>query len=278
MEARMYEKTWWTTLTYNDDFLPTYFVHPDTGEIFEHEQGTLDPYQFELFIKRLRKALPPKTFRFFAVGEYGERTNRPHYHFCIFGYGEEIQPLLESRWTDPVSKFSLGMVDRRKCGPITTQNARYTCGYTLKKLTKINDPRLEGRYPEFIRHSKGIGLEFAKRFAASINNESGLAHILATGDIPRSVRYDGRNWPLDRYLREKILEELGIKDVLLEKGKERFQKEMRRLQNAAELNPQFFAAQTISPYVLTRQYQAETHQQVLNTEKRAKLKMKDKPL
>ena len=278
MEARLHEKTFWTTITYDRVFIPLEYCDPNTGEYFSNPQGTLSPRDVELFLKRVRKHLPPKTLRYFLVGEYGDKNARPHYHICIFGYGEEIPPILERAWIDTISGYPLGFIDRKSCGPINGQNARYTVGYTLKKLTKANDTRLEGRYPEFIRNSKGIGMEFAKRFAASINNKSGLAHILATGDIPRSVRFDGKWWPLDRYLREKILEELGIKDVILQKGTERFKKEMRRLQNAAELNPKFSSAGTISPYVMEKQYQSETHQKVLNTETRAKLKMKEKPL
>ena len=103
----------------------------------------------------------------------------------------------------------MGIVDDYSCRPLDTQTARYTCGYTVKKLNKKHDYRLEGRYPEYISNSQGIGMEFAKRFADSINNPSGMAHILATGDIPRSVRHDGKWWPLDRYLREKIVNHLG---------------------------------------------------------------------
>lgn len=163
MEALLHEKTLWTTLTYNNDFLPVEFIHPETGEYFSHNRGTLQPVHVELFIKRVRKKLPPKTFRYFLVGEYGDDDQRPHYHLCVFGYDEKLLGLLQAEWSDPISKLQFGFVDRKKCGPITTQNARYTCGYTIKKLTKSGDARLEGRYPEFTSHSKGIGLEFAKR-------------------------------------------------------------------------------------------------------------------
>ncbi len=278
MEARLHQENWWTTLTYSDDYLPQEYIDPDTGQIFEGSPGTLSPRHVELFLKRLRKSLFPTQLRFFLVGEYGESTNRPHYHLCLFGVGEDVIPHIKKCWTDPVSKLPLGMQDLRSCGPISQQNARYTVGYTLKKLTKVNDSRLEGRYPEFTRSSKGIGLEFAKRYAASINNPSGLATILATGDIPRSVRYDGRWWPLDRYMRDKILEFLNIKEQLHALGFERYKKEMRSLSHRAELNSNFSSAKEITPYVMEKQYQAETRQQVLNTETRAKLKMKDKPL
>lgn len=281
MEARLHEKTWWTTITYNNDFLPREYICLETGQCFSHAQGTLHRSHIEWFIKRVRKKLPVgKKFRYYLVGEYGEKDNRPHYHICVFGYGEEIQAVLESCWSDPVSKLPMGFVDRKKCRPLDTATARYTVGYTLKKLTKKSDMRLEGRYPEFASHSKGIGLEFAKRFADALRTQSGSNYILTHLDIPRTVRFDGKWWPLDLYLRSKILEHLGITDVLLAEGQSRFQKEMRSLSLRAELNPKFFfnRGAPISPYMMKLHYQDENAQAILNTETRAKLKMKEKPL
>lgn len=276
MEARLHKETWWTTLTYSPDFEPQEYVDLNTGQIFEGR--TLSPRHTELLVKRVRKDVFPQKFRYFLVGEYGDQNLRPHYHVCFFGLGEEVQASLRKCWTDPISKVPLGFVDNRHCGPITMQNARYTVGYTLKKLTKKNDHRLENRYPEFIRSSKGIGLEAAIRIAHSLNSPSGLAEISKLGDIPRAVRYDGKFWPLDRYMRDAVLKELGLYDQLKDLGREKFKKEMRRLSLRAELNPKFSPAQTITPFVMEQEYKAETAQKVLNTETRAKLKLKAREL
>ena len=58
------------TLTYNDDHLPA--------------NGSLQPRDLQLFWKRLRKARTPG-IRYYACGEYGDQTARPHYHAIIFG-------------------------------------------------------------------------------------------------------------------------------------------------------------------------------------------------
>lgn len=278
MEARLSDATWWTTLTYSDAMLPDHYIDPDTGQIFEHSLGCLRPDHIELFIKRVRKEIFPKKIRYYVVGEYGDATTRPHYHICIFGMGAEIQSVLQKCWSDPISKISLGFVDSQSCRPLDTATARYTVGYTLKKLTKATDFRLEGRYPEFSRMSQGIGVEFAKRFADALKNASGEHHILSNLDIPRTVRFDGKNWPLDRYLRGKILEHLGLSNLLLQEGQVRFEKEMSSMSARASLNPKFLSARTISPYVMEMQYQSENAQKILNTETRINLKMKDKPL
>lgn len=272
MEAALHEKTLWTTLTYNDDYLPKSYTDPNTGECFESfadNFSTLNPDDLTLFFKRVRKALPPRSLRYFAAGEYGENTLRPHYHLCIFGHGEEILPLLQSSWSSPFTKEPYGMVDRINHGPITKQNARYTAKYTIKKLTAPDDPRLEGRYPEYPSFSKGIGLEFATRFAAALNTPSGLNHIKTVGDIPRRVRHDGQWWPIDRYLREKILEKLGIKEQMLAEGQKRFSKEMQALSFRAQIN-----GYSSSSSSMEIQYTLENAQRVKNTEKRAKLNEK----
>ena len=156
MEAKLHERTFWTTITYNDEFLPVDAYDIRTGRVTgSHPLGTLFPAHIELFIKRVRKAIAPNKIRYFLVGEYGETTFRPHYHVLFFGAGEEILRTLELCWTDPKSKRVMGFIDREYCGPVTSQNARYTVGYTLKKLTKIGDDRLEGRHPEFTSHSLG---------------------------------------------------------------------------------------------------------------------------
>jgi len=61
------------TLTYRDNDLP-----------MGNMEATLVPDDLMLFWKRLRKEYG-NGIRYFACGEYGERTRRPHYHACIFG-------------------------------------------------------------------------------------------------------------------------------------------------------------------------------------------------
>lgn len=77
------------TLTYNNDHVPVASYSDDGFP----ETYTLDKRDVQLFMKRLRKAFdgrdgrPFRKIRFFAAGEYGERTLRPHYHIILFGIG-----------------------------------------------------------------------------------------------------------------------------------------------------------------------------------------------
>lgn len=59
----------------------------------------------QLFIKRLRKLLAPRTIRIFGCGEYGPTRNRPHYHLICFGLSaKEVYEL------DVASVWSLGFL------------------------------------------------------------------------------------------------------------------------------------------------------------------------
>ena len=70
-ESVYWEDSVFLTLTYSDDYLP--------------KNGSLDKRQLQLFIKRLRKSLNGRSIKYFACGEYGDNTERPHYHLIIFG-------------------------------------------------------------------------------------------------------------------------------------------------------------------------------------------------
>jgi len=167
-EASMHSENVFVTLTYSDDFLP--------------DNYSLNLRDYQLFMKRLRKALSPKKVRFYACGEYGEKQGRPHYHAILFGYRPDDAVVwrrsskghvyfrsgfLESLW-------GLGHVE---FGDVTASNGAYVAGYALKKMRDADDP---GKYrrvhpftgecvdvvPEFAVMSRrpGIGMSWFEEF------------------------------------------------------------------------------------------------------------------
>lgn len=74
-------KAIFATLTYDNEHVPI-TIDPDTGEA---GYFTLDKSDLQKFFKRLRKKYPDKEIRYYAAGEYGNTTFRPHYHAIIFG-------------------------------------------------------------------------------------------------------------------------------------------------------------------------------------------------
>lgn len=84
LEASFHDSNYFVTLTYDNEHLPLVeTIDNDTGEIIHN--ATLVKRDLQLFFKRLRKALPDCKIRYYACGEYGSQTLRPHYHAIIFG-------------------------------------------------------------------------------------------------------------------------------------------------------------------------------------------------
>lgn len=84
LELKYHESAYFLTLTYNDGNLPIHWhVDEATGEAAP--VATLVKRDWQLFMKRLRRAFPDQKLRFFMSGEYGEKNMRPHFHAIVFG-------------------------------------------------------------------------------------------------------------------------------------------------------------------------------------------------
>lgn len=139
MEQLYHQESWFLTLTYDDEHLPpAYPVDPATAEILS-VHATLVKDDLQKFFKRLRKN-SKQELRYFASGEYGSQTYRPHYHCLIFGlHLDDLQPIKRNFSGDQyyVSDFIA------KCWPygihilgqVTWNSAAYVARYTMKKAT-----------------------------------------------------------------------------------------------------------------------------------------------
>jgi hypothetical protein len=149
-EAQWYEEkgkeNLYITLTYNNENLP--------------ENANLNYPDFQKFMKRLKKlhqkeliyvpdpqdpeleilVNPEDQIRFYMCGEYGEETQRPHYHALIFGWhpgdlyrwrknrsGQWLyrSPTLENLWT----------LGNSEVGAVAFESAAYVARYCMKKVT-----------------------------------------------------------------------------------------------------------------------------------------------
>jgi len=126
------------TLTYDDKHIP--------------EHGSLDYRHLQLLWKRLRN--DGLKFKYYAVGEYGDSTQRPHYHACVFGEAFTKDRVITTEapflnWTSPqlLEAWGLGLVS---VGALTPQSAAYVAGYVVKKLGKQQYVRLDEQSGELI--------------------------------------------------------------------------------------------------------------------------------
>lgn len=190
-EAQLHEDSCFVTLTYHNDHLPP--------------GGSLVPRDFQLFMKRLRKARRPSKIRFFHCGEYGETTGRPHYHALLFGvsFPDKRQcssgdfPLYSSAELDKL--WGLGEC---KIGRLTAESAAYCARYVMKKVTgdlapdhyRYTDPdtgevfELHAEYATMSRRP-GLGAEFLHRYLDDVYPDDFIA-TRDGGQRPVPAYYD----------------------------------------------------------------------------------------
>ena len=146
----MHELEYWKsasflTLTYNEENVP--------------ENGSLEKTSLQRYIKRLRKDLEGRKMKYYACGEYGESSKRPHYHAIVFGldpleHDVERGKVLEGPALDNWGK---GFV---YIGSVTYDSARYVSDYIQKKYNgQIGKEEYEktGREYPFQLQSLGLG-------------------------------------------------------------------------------------------------------------------------
>lgn len=220
-ERECHEHNSFLTLTYADEFLPDEFVLPTTGQIYA--PLSVSPLHHNLFKHRLQVYSQRKLglkVRYFGVGEYGDKTERPHYHYALFGlphcpYGggrvvaRRYQPCvcpicshLQSCW--PFGHVHLGKLEH--------DSAQYIAGYVTKKMTsertEFQRDFLQGRFPEFMRSSRdpGIGGLYIPILADALR-----PYMPFTVDnVPRVLSHGPKLLPLGRYMQDKLYAALGV--------------------------------------------------------------------
>lgn len=207
------------TLTYSAPMLPY--------------MSTLLPLDLTKFLKRLRKEAYPEKIRYFAVGEYGTRSARPHYHLAIFGLDSQRAGGDDGRGGLVKKAWPFGHI---YVGDLTSQSASYICGYVTKKMTNKKNPYvaslLKGREPEFARMSlkPGIGALAMKDVASCLESYTDIIYDqFKTGTFPSVLNVGGKLKPLGRYLRSILRQELGYGRSTTDDEKKAFSLKMRVL-------------------------------------------------
>lgn len=191
LESYKHAKNAFVTLTYNEDNCP----------------NELKPKDLQDYIKRLRFNLGafynlPSSYplRYYGCGEYGEETQRPHYHLALFGCGPEDVQQIDKAW-------GLG---HTFVGDLTKDSASYIAGYVTKKMTNPNNPDheylLSGRHPEFARMSlrPGIGATAVPDLVDVLTSGPGCDTLARVGDVPHALMMEKKSIPLGRYIKKNF--------------------------------------------------------------------------
>lgn len=185
------------TLTYDNDHVP----------ITKKKFMTLSKKDVQLFFKRLRKLAwlqNPKApkIKYYAAGEYGPKTFRPHYHLIIFNADYE---LIEQAWT-------LGDIHY---GHLSAASAAYTLKYISKDSTLKYFPG-DDRQKEFSLMSKRLGDNYLTPEVIAWHRKLVTQEVLnpLTGELvqhqtPNLERYNltvpgGYKIAIPRYYKNKI--------------------------------------------------------------------------
>lgn len=178
-ESSYYEHSIFVTLTYSD-----IHVKFSPGSVFP----TLSKRDLQLFIKRLRKSLGDRKIKYYACGEYGDLSERPHYHLIIFGLSlsKIDKNYIIDNW--PYCDWSVPTIRKNSFGMAETHSIQYVAQYIDKKLSG-EEADIEyvqkKREPVFKISSLGLGKQFAKDNEQQMKN---LGYCTARGQkysIPR---------------------------------------------------------------------------------------------
>ena len=166
------------TLTYNDEHIKK------TKNGFE----TLVKKDVQDFFKRLRK-LTKQKISYYAVGEYGDTGERPHYHIILFNANPKI---VENAWK--LNDITLGNVHFGDVGDASV-------GYTLKYISKDKKiPQFNGddRQKEFALMSKGLGAGYLSENMVKWHTKGNIENKVY---LPLK---DGKKAAMPRYYKDKL--------------------------------------------------------------------------
>lgn len=176
-ESLNYDKSsnWFLTLTYDDENVP----------VSKKGALTLLPNEITSYMKNLRRQAEYwyniKGIRFFACGEYGSKTLRPHYHILVFncpvprgnivGHNKIGDPFFDTELFKDTWNKGHSVV-----GEFNYLTAAYTARYILKKQKQTESLVYSdlGIKPEFTRMSlkPGIGVDyFMKNYDSIYEND-----------------------------------------------------------------------------------------------------------
>lgn len=206
-ELKVSSSAHFLTLTYDEQTIPS--------------EG-LRKRDLQLFFKSLRKSNTQK-IRYYAVGEYGTRTHRPHYHVILFNC--ESSSKIVDTWPH-------GFV---KVGTVKPESIHYVTKYVINRHVKF-----PGRAPPFALMSRrpGIGLNYLTEPMMKWHREDDRMYVVS----------GGFKQALPRYYRDKIFtpfERSLIQFGASHESEKEYLQEIERLIKAGYENPYHFYVERV---------------------------------
>lgn len=210
-ELDVWDKAVFLTLTYNDVSLPYNgpYMLSGPGDKYQYKSPigpvldcwpSLCKEDLQKFWKRLRKNHGSKTIKYFACGEYGDSTQRPHYHAIIYGLGfsRDDRNTIMACW--PFCDWHQKTIAEKSFGIVQPESIQYVAQYIDKKYSgdlAVEEYYARAREPTFRVGSQGLGLNYIDK-----NKET----MVQNGYVTQS----GNKRSIPRYYLNK-LSEMGLK-------------------------------------------------------------------
>lgn len=196
---------------------------------WDHNQPQLVKSDLQKWFKRVRKA--GYKIRYYAVGEYGSKTMRPHYHVILFG--DVPDEHIRKSW--PLGQVHIGNV--------TQASIAYTLGYLVnKKWTWTHH-----RTPPFSLMSTkpALGANYL------------TADMIAwhKSDRKNYVILDGQKRHLPRYYKNKIFSKIDHVRIAVKAQKEDFKRQVAWLRHPSR-------ARMANPLAYRRQQELKLAQKI----------------
>jgi hypothetical protein len=240
------DSAFFITLTYNDYHIPR------TKEGYQ----TLHKKHLQNYIKRLRNdhvkyvsqyfkcskkdvKHKAKPLRYYAVGEYGSKTRRPHYHLILFNMDIANLAPLTNQW-------KAGFAD---VGTVTSASINYVTKYMFKQFNRKTDKRT----PPFSLMSKKpiIGQAYLENY--------GVHHIESESLEVRDQNGHVRRLP-KAYLRRLFTN----KEDRLELSRKSYEKHIDKKMKAFEEKVKKYHGGKILEYQRSKDADLKRHRETVN--------------
>lgn len=169
------------TLTYDTNHVP----------ITKNGFMSLKKADLQKFFKRLRKLDPEAKIKYYAVGEYGGKTMRPHYHIILFN-SDHVK--VQKAWS-----LDNKVIGSCHFGSVSGASVGYTLKYMMKP-SKIPLHRNDDRIKEFALMSKGLGAHYMSDKMVRWHKADLLDRMYCNIE-------DGKKIAMPRYYKDKIYAE-----------------------------------------------------------------------
>lgn len=175
-ELRVHPSSLFITLTYDPQHLP----------LNEGGVPTLNKGDLQRFFKRLRFNTK-KHIKYYACGEYGSLTGRPHYHAIVFNVTPDDVNLAWSVRGESIGQTYFGATG--------SASIRYVTGYICKSYGRVFRPDVEA---EFSLMSKGLGKSYLTPAVINWHKQNAANYVVLRG---------GAKHTLPRYYKDRIFTE-----------------------------------------------------------------------